>query len=62
MCKWFAARVARIHSGEAVQVLGSFGLDEDCKTERFYRDAKTMEIAGGTSELQKMILVTELDI
>jgi alkylation response protein AidB-like acyl-CoA dehydrogenase len=62
MCKLLASKVARIHSGEAVQVLGSFGLDEDCKTERFYRDAKTMEIAGGTSEYQKILLVDELGI
>ncbi len=62
MCKWFAARVARIHSGEALQVMGSFGISEDSPVERFYRDAKVMEIAQGTAEFQKMTIVKQLDI
>lgn len=62
MCKYFAAKTAKTHSGEAISILGSLGLDQDCITERFYRDAKTMEIAGGTAELQKLTLVKELDI
>lgn len=62
MCKWFAARAARIHSGEALQVLGSFGISEDSPLERFYRDAKVMEIAQGTAEFQKMTIVKQLDI
>lgn len=62
MCKWFAARVARVHSGEALQVLGAGGLLEDCPLEKFYRDAKAMEICLGTSEGQKVQLVDSLAI
>lgn len=62
MCKWFAARVARIHSGEALQIMGGFGISEDSPLERFYRDAKVMEIAEGTAEFQKMTIVKQLDI
>ncbi len=62
MCKWYAARVARQHSGEAMQVLGAAGLMEDCPVEKFYRDAKAMEICLGTSEGQKLQLVQELAI
>lgn len=62
MCKWFAAKVARNHSGEALQVLGAAGISCDSELERFYRDAKVMEICEGTSEFQKMLLVKELEI
>ena len=62
MCKWFAAKVARFHSGEAIQVLGAAGLSEELPLERFYRDAKAMEICLGTSEAQKIQLVSELAI
>lgn len=62
MAKWYSAKVARLHSGEAIQVLGSSGLLKDCLSEKLYRDAKMLEILGGTSEFQKMLLVEELAI
>lgn len=62
MCKWFAAKVARQHSGEALQVMGAAGLMEDNKVEKLYRDAKAMEICLGTSEAQKMQLADLLEI
>jgi alkylation response protein AidB-like acyl-CoA dehydrogenase len=62
MCKWFASRAARIHSGEALQVMGAIGLSDECPLEKFYRDAKAMEICMGTSEAQKLQLVDALEI
>lgn len=62
MCKWLSSKAARQHSGEALQILGAKGLSTDSPLERFYRDAKVMEIAQGTSELQKLFLVEELKI
>lgn len=62
MCKWYAARAARVHSGEALQIMGAIGLEEDMPLARFYDDAKMLEIAQGTSEFQKMLLVKELNI
>lgn len=62
MCKWFAAKVARHHSGEALQVMGASGLMEENKVEKLYRDAKAMEICLGTSEAQKLQLVDLLEI
>lgn len=62
MSKSLASKVARFHSGEAIQVLGAAGLSEELPLERFYRDAKAMEICLGTSEAQKIQLVTELRI
>lgn len=62
MAKLFAAKVAKVHSGEALQVLGTFGISADSSLERFYRDAKMTEICLGTSEAQKLVLVDELGI
>lgn len=62
MAKLFASKVARVHSGEAMQVLSTFGLTADSALERFYRDAKMTEICLGTSESQKLVLVKELGI
>lgn len=62
MSKLLASKVAKVQTGEAIQVLGAAGLSEDLPLERFYRDAKAMEICLGTSEAQKIQLVTELRI
>jgi len=62
MCKWLVTRQARQASSEAVQILGVKGLSCEARVERFYRDAKVMEIAEGTSESQKNILVDALGI
>lgn len=62
MSKLFASKVARVHSAEAVQILGSLGILSDSPTERAYRDSKVLEIAEGTSEAQKLSLVKELGI
>ncbi len=62
MSKWFASKVARHHSGEALQIMGAQGLSESSPLSRFYRDAKSMEICLGTSEGQKMQLVELLEI
>lgn len=60
MCKFFAARAARIHSSEAVQIFGALGLSDDEPIEKMYRDSKTMEIAEGTSEIQKNMIAQQV--
>ncbi|HNN64472.1 MAG TPA: acyl-CoA dehydrogenase family protein [Candidatus Obscuribacter sp.] len=62
MAKSYAARTARLHSGEAVQIFGMLGASCDEPLERIYRDAKLTEIFEGTSELQKVILKEELGV
>lgn len=62
MAKLLSSKAARLHTGEAIQVMGASGIVEDCPTERFYRDAKMMEICQGTSELQKVIIADELKV
>lgn len=62
MSKLYASKVARVHSAEAVQILGSLGIMTDNPVERAYRDSKVLELAEGTSEAQKLSLVKELAI
>jgi isovaleryl-CoA dehydrogenase len=59
-CKLFASEVAMRATTEAVQVLGGYGYINEFPVERFMRDAKLMEIGGGTSEIQRHIIAREL--
>jgi alkylation response protein AidB-like acyl-CoA dehydrogenase len=45
---------------EAIQVYGGYGYTKDYPVERFYRDAKCMEIYEGTSEIQKIVIARSL--
>ena len=62
MAKLFATKVARVHSGEAVQIFGMLGASPDSPVERLYRDGKLTEIFEGTSEMQKVVLKEELGV
>jgi alkylation response protein AidB-like acyl-CoA dehydrogenase len=62
MAKAFAARVARFHSGEAVQIFGMLGASVDSPVERLYRDAKLTELFEGTTDYQKVIVQDELGV
>jgi alkylation response protein AidB-like acyl-CoA dehydrogenase len=45
---------------EAIQVLGGYGYIKEYDVERFFRDAKILEIGEGTSEVQRMIIAKDL--
>ena len=45
---------------EAVQVLGGYGYIDEFPVERYMRDAKLMQIGGGTAEIQRFIIAREL--
>ncbi len=60
MCKLFAARAARVHSGEAAQIYGTFGISLDEPIEKLYRDAKVIEVLEGTQEIQKNIVASQV--
>lgn len=62
MAKLFASRVARFHSGEAVQIFGMLGASSETPIERIYRDAKLTELFEGTSDLQKVIIKENLGV
>ncbi|WP_432973810.1 acyl-CoA dehydrogenase family protein [Dactylosporangium sp. CA-233914] len=59
-CKLFTAETASRVSSQAVQILGGYGYTNEYPVERFMRDAKLMEIGGGTSEIQRHIIAREL--
>ena len=62
LAKLDASEAAREVAEDAVQVLGGYGYTEDFSPQRFYRDAKLMEIGEGTSEIQRMVLGRELGL
>ena len=53
MAKMYAARTAVEVADEAIQLLGGYGYMTEYEVERFYRDAKIMELYEGNREVQK---------
>ncbi len=47
-------------SQEAVQALGGAGYTKDWPVERYYRDAKLLDIGAGTNEIRRMLIGREL--
>ncbi|WP_330632430.1 acyl-CoA dehydrogenase family protein [Halocatena halophila] len=62
MAKLDASETSREVAEDAVQVLGGYGYTTDFAPQRFYRDAKLMEIGEGTSEIQRLVLGRELGL
>jgi butyryl-CoA dehydrogenase len=60
MAKLFAAEVAMNVTTKAVQIHGGYGYIKDYPVERYFRDAKIMEIYEGTSEMQRMTIARQL--
>ena len=60
MAKLFSSETAMMVTTEAIQVLGGFGYIKEYDVERFFRDAKILEIGEGTSEIQRIIIAKEL--
>jgi isovaleryl-CoA dehydrogenase len=58
--KLMGGDVAMRVSTEAVQVLGGYGYIDEFPVERYMRDAKLMQIGGGTAEIQRFIVAREL--
>ncbi len=48
MAKMLATRIAVEVTSEAIQLLGGYGYMTEYEIERFYRDAKSMELLGGS--------------
>ncbi len=60
MAKLFAGETAVRASLEAMRILGGNGYSKDFPVERYYRDAPVVAIAGGSSELQRLIIARRL--
>jgi alkylation response protein AidB-like acyl-CoA dehydrogenase len=60
MAKLKASTVAMRAADSAVQIHGGAGYMTDHPVERYFRDAKLMEIGEGTSQIQKLIIAREI--
>ena len=56
MAKLFASETAMKICTEAIQIHGGYGYIKEYDVERFFRDAKILEIGEGTSEIQRIII------
>ncbi|HYT09396.1 MAG TPA: acyl-CoA dehydrogenase family protein [Mycobacteriales bacterium] len=56
MAKLFATDAAMRVTTDAVQVLGGVGYVEDHPVERWFREAKVLEIVEGTNQVQRLVI------
>lgn len=60
MAKFKASSVAMRCADKAIQIHGGAGYMTDHPVERYFRDAKLMEIGEGTSQIQQLVIAREL--
>jgi alkylation response protein AidB-like acyl-CoA dehydrogenase len=60
MAKCFAADTAVKVASDALQVYGGYGYMEDYPMAQYYRDAKLLQIAEGTTQIQRLIVAREI--
>ncbi|MEX2702000.1 MAG: acyl-CoA dehydrogenase family protein [Candidatus Baldrarchaeota archaeon] len=60
MAKLYSSKVAVKAALTAIQVFGHYGYLKDKPLERYLRDAKGLEIAEGTSEIQKLVIARQI--
>ncbi len=60
MAKVFAAEAAMFVTTKAIQIHGGYGYIKDYPVERYFRDARILEIYEGTSEMQRMTIARQL--
>lgn len=60
MAKLYAGRAAVEVCDEAIQLLGGYGYIQDYEVERFFRDAKTIELLDGTRGTQRNAIADDL--
>jgi alkylation response protein AidB-like acyl-CoA dehydrogenase len=60
MAKLFASETAMMSAVKGIQIHGGYGYVTDYPAERHLRDAKITEIYEGTSEIQRILIATQL--
>jgi alkylation response protein AidB-like acyl-CoA dehydrogenase len=60
MAKWNAGETAVYVANEALQLHGGYGYIAEYDIQRFYRDAKIVEIYEGSKEVEKAVIAAEL--
>ena len=58
--KLFATDTAMRVTTDAVQVLGGYGYVADHPVERYFREAKVLQIVEGTNQIQRMVIARSL--
>ncbi|WP_212003871.1 acyl-CoA dehydrogenase family protein [Chitinophaga sp. HK235] len=56
LAKYHASRMANNIAAEAVQLHGALGCHDSISIQRYFRDAKVMEIIEGSSEIQQILI------
>jgi alkylation response protein AidB-like acyl-CoA dehydrogenase len=56
IAKVYASEIAREVTNDAVQIHGGIGYTSEYPVERYYRDQRVMELYGGTSEIQRVVI------
>ena len=60
IAKLFASETSSRVTNKAVQIHGGYGYTKDYDVERYIRDARITEIYEGTSEIQRLVIATNL--
>ncbi len=60
IAKYFATEIAMWITERAIQMMGGFGYMRDYPVQKYFRDAKCLQIYEGTNEIQKNIIAREL--
>jgi alkylation response protein AidB-like acyl-CoA dehydrogenase len=60
MAKLYATEAATWVTHQAIQIHGGYGYVKEYPVERYYRDARIMEIYEGASEIQRLVIARSL--
>ena len=60
MAKLFATDTAMRVTTDAIQVHGGYGYTRDFPVERYFREAKVLQIVEGTNQVQRMVIARDL--
>jgi len=60
MAKLYGSEMATRIAHQSLQILGGYGFIKDYPVERYYRDARILELYEGTSEVQRMVIASHV--
>ena len=56
IAKYFASTMVMKVASDAVQIHGALGCSSECAAQRYFRDAKVMEIIEGSTQIQQITI------
>jgi glutaryl-CoA dehydrogenase (non-decarboxylating) len=59
VAKYFTSKAANSIASDAVQLHGALGCHDSLPIQRYFRDAKIMEIIEGSSEIQQIVIANQ---